>query len=175
MRFDEVWMSPAQLEALATLAASTTPTAPAIEIGTWQGMSAISIARSIQPRMLHVVDHWRGSTDIDPELSKRDNFHIFRENIEEAGLSGNIRIHHQDWHDFASDWNDQEIGFLHLDAEHTADEVSAQIAWAWPRMVKGGIIAGDDYNWQKVRQGLYRQFPRDMVQVRWFKLWWVKI
>jgi predicted O-methyltransferase YrrM len=174
LRFDEVWMSREQRVALADLARSTSKLQGAvIEIGTWQGLSAIPIANAIAPADLHVVDHWRGSSDIPAELSSRDNFSIFMDNVGK-GTQGNICVHVKDWHEFADEWQGP-IRFIHLDAEHTQEEVQAQVDWALPFMVKGGIIAGDDYNWIEVRKGVLEMFPGREINVRWFKLWWVEI
>jgi predicted O-methyltransferase YrrM len=170
MRFDDVWMQPWQTEELAKLASESYKFGAAIEIGTHQGLSAIPIANAIYPEKLHVVDHWEGSSDFQEYMRKRDNFDIFIANIIE-GPKTNIEIHRQDWRDFARNWTDQ-IGFLHLDAEHTKDEVSEQIEAFLPYMAKGSILAGDDYNWFGVREGLAVHF--DKVNVMRNKLWLVR-
>ena len=54
-------------------------------------------------------------------------------------------IHKQDWRDFARHWT-ASIGFLHLDAEHTRNEVVDQIGAFLSYMASGSIMAGDDYN-----------------------------
>jgi hypothetical protein len=91
------------------------------------------------------------------------------DNITE-GTQGNIYIHKQDWREFAESWIDP-IGFLHLDAEHTENEVTDQIGTFIGQMAKGSIMAGDDYNWPGVRAGVNVYF--DKVYVMRDKLWWV--
>jgi hypothetical protein len=156
---------------LAELAFRSCDNGAVIEIGTHQGLSAIPIANAIYPKVLHVVDHWKGSSDFLNYMRIRDNYEIFVSNIKE-GAQGNIKIHKQDWHDFAVEWRAQ-IGFLHLDAEHTKDEVSAQIAVFRPYMADGSILAGDDYNWPGVREGVAVHFGEYMLNVLKNKLWWV--
>jgi predicted O-methyltransferase YrrM len=172
MRFDDVWMAPWQTEMLAELAFNSRHSGEAIEIGTHQGLSAIPIANAIYQKKLHVVDHWEGSSDFREYMRVRDNYSIFVDNVME-GTRGNIIIHKQDWRDFAKYWAEW-IGFLHLDAEHTKDEVSAQISIFLPYMASGSILAGDDYNWQGVREGIATNFSLGKVNVLHNKLWWVR-
>jgi predicted O-methyltransferase YrrM len=170
MRFDDVWMPHWQLGMLAELASRGSNAGACIEIGTHQGLSAIPIANAIHPKVLHVVDHWEGSTDFREFIRERDNYAVFIANAAE-GARGNIKVHKQDWHDFAKDWN-AKIGFLHLDAEHTKDEVAAQIGEFLPYMTAGSILSGDDYNWTSEREGIAVHFNK--VKVMGNKLWWVE-
>jgi len=172
MRFDDVWMQPWQTGSLADLAYKSRNIGAVIEIGTHQGLSAIPIANAIYPNKLHVVDHWEGSTDFRDYMRIRDNYGIFMSNVEE-GTQGNIEVHKQDWRDFARDWMDP-IGFLHLDAEHTKEEVYAQTGAFIPFMSDGSILAGDDFNWPGVREGVLVRFALREVHVMQGKLWWVE-
>ena|ERR1700748_819917 len=169
MRFDDVWMQPWQTGILSDMARESCSVGAVIEIGTHQGLSAIPIANSIYPVVLHVVDHWEGSTDFRDYMRIRDNYSIFLDNVAE-GTQGNIEVHKQDWREFAEHWI-EPIGFLHLDAEHTEDEVTDQIGTFIGQMAKGSILAGDDWNWPGVRAGVEVYF--DKVRVASNKLWWV--
>jgi predicted O-methyltransferase YrrM len=172
MRFDDVWMQQWQTGMLAELASRCRDNGASIEIGTHQGLSAIPIANAIYPKILHVVDHWEGSTDFRDYMRERDNYSIFIDNMKE-GTQGNIKVHKQDWRDFAKEWY-ARIGFLHLDAEHTKDEVSAQIGDFLSCMPIGSILAGDDFNWTGVREAVLEQFKSREVYVMHNKLWWVE-
>jgi hypothetical protein len=180
LQFTEEWMSQGQLDVLAALAQSTGYLdGAAIEIGTWQGRSAIPIANAIRPRVLHVVDHWQGDDPeglaqglgIDPELVKRDNYGIFKANIAE-GTDGNVQVWKMDWREFAAKW-DQPIRFLHLDASHTRQEVADNITALLPYAVPGAIFAGDDWNWPTVEAGVRQAFPGRAISEQFNKLWWV--
>jgi hypothetical protein len=161
-----------QLDKLCELSASVCGVGSAIEIGVHQGLSAIPIANAIYPYTLHAVDHWEGSSDFTEGMRERDNYGIFLSNIAE-GVKGNIQIHKQGWRDFAIAWS-APVSFLHLDAEHTKDEVSTQIASFRPHMAKGSILAGDDYNWPDVHMGVRMHFAYERVNVMHNKLWWVE-
>jgi Methyltransferase domain len=180
VRFDEEWMSQGQLDVLAALAQSTGYLdGEAVEIGTWQGRSAIPIANAIRPRFLHVVDHWEGDgpesaavgIGIDPELVKRDNYGIFIDNIAEA-TQGNVSVWRMGWREFAAQW-EHPIRFLHLDAAHTTQEVADNITALLPYAVPGAIFAGDDWNWPTVEAGVRQALPGRAISEQFGKLWWV--
>jgi hypothetical protein len=168
MRFDEQWISADQLRALTALAAGTNHLpGDVIEVGVWQGWSAIPLANAVWPSVLHAVDNWHGSDDpqavadglgLSPEFAAaRDNHGIFLGNIAE-GTRGNVRVWKMGWRDFAAQW-DGPVRFLHIDAEHTAAEVAGTIAALLPYAVPGAIFAGDDYLYPAVAEGVHRHFP----------------
>jgi Methyltransferase domain len=176
MRFDERWIGDEQLRFIAGLAASVSSLpGEVIEVGTHQGLSAISLANAIYPGTLHVVDHWLGDPDwagnpeISPDIATRDNYGIFLDNIAE-GTQGNVKVWKMDWRDFAEQWSDP-VKFLYIDAAHSASEVSDNIGAFLPFAVRGAIFAGDDFFHLPVAEGVRRQFPA----VNYFmgKLWWV--
>jgi hypothetical protein len=179
-RFDEIWIGPQQLNLLGALAQSTSELdGEVIEIGSWQGLSTIPIANAVRPAVLHVVDHWKGDnadavaagTGIRPELVARDNYGIFRANMDEA-TEGNYQVHKMDWREFAAAW-DQPIRFLHLDATHTEPEVFDNIAALLPYAVPGAVFAGDDWDWPGVCAGVRRHFSDAEICVQFNKMWWV--
>lgn len=173
--FDEYWIGPAQLALTAAFARATSGVDGAvIEVGTWQGLSAIPIARAVNPVTLHVVDHWLGDDEsagvlgIQKHRVARDNYGIFLANVSEARVT-NIQVHKMGWREFAKDW-DEPIRFLHIDASHTADEVSDNIEALLPFMGEGAVICGDDYGFPEVSAGVHRQIP--MVNSSENKFWW---
>jgi hypothetical protein len=182
LRYDEEWMSQPQINVLAALAQSTgLLDGSAVEIGTWQGRSAIPIANAIRPRILHVVDHWEGDGPesvaagqaIRPELVARDNYRIFLDNIAEGTL-GNVHVWKMGWREFAERWAGP-ISFLHLDADHTTAEVDDNLAAVLPYAVPGAIFAGDDWDWPTVQAGVRRHFTDEQLNVQFNKLWWVSL
>jgi hypothetical protein len=176
MRFDERMIREDQVTAVARLAAETNSLpGDAIEVGVWQGRSAIPIANAVYPGILHAVDNWLGSEDdpeavaagvtlvqasgVTPEQLARDNHGIFLQNLEE-GTRGNVRVHGMNWREFAAQW-EGPVRFLHIDATHTATEVADNIAAFLPYAVPGAVFAGDDYSddFPGVIEGVHRHFP----------------
>jgi methyltransferase family protein len=171
MRFDECWISEEQLAFTAKLAAGTSSLAgEAIEIGAWQGRSAIPIANAIHPASLHVVDHWLGSEEHSAELKARDNYGIFLANMSE-GTAGNFTVHKMGWRDWIKQWT-EPVRFVHIDAAHTREEVSDNIGALLPFAVPGAVFAGDDWGFEPVRAGVAGHFSRVYVTCN---LWWTVI
>ncbi len=58
------------------------------------------------------------------------------------------KIHRLDSIKFAEKIPDESEGLVFLDNNHTYDHVTVEIAAWWPKIEKGGVLAGDDY-WMK--------------------------
>lgn len=175
MHFDEHWISEAQLQMTAALAMSVAHLdGEFIEVGVWQGASAIPIAKAIEPATLHLVDHWEGDKPeagefaIQKDLVERDNYGQCLENLHDAGVA-NTMIWKMDWRDFIQRW-EKPISFVHIDASHTADEVADNIKEFLPYAVPGAVFCGDDYPFPQVQEGVWRHFPNPMAAER---MWWV--
>jgi predicted O-methyltransferase YrrM len=145
MTFTEDWFGPASCAALSRLALHTNGLAGrVVEVGCWEGRSTIALANAAYPDTVHAVDTWAGSPgEISADLAaERDVFATFTANIAER-TKGNVEAHRTGWRDYFNE-DRGPIRFLHIDAEHTYEEVAANIAAAVPLMVAGGIICGDD-------------------------------
>lgn len=120
-----------------------------VELGTWQGASAIPIARSIQRwgGTLTCVDTWAGELNDDGgSLPGKVPIMLlsFARAVVEAQVSANVRLIPAMTVDAARYWS-QPIDFLYVDADHGYDGVWADLeAWV-PHVRPGGLIVGDDY------------------------------
>ena len=117
-----------------------------VELGTWQGASAIPVARAIRRwgGTLTCVDTWAGTVDGKNVLQSPWMLVHCARNMAAAGVSGNVRLIPSTTADAALWWT-QPIDCLYIDADHSYDSVLADL-WAWAPYVKpGGLILGDDY------------------------------
>lgn len=119
-----------------------------VELGTWQGASAIPVARSIQRwgGTLTCVDTWSGELNRDggSESGKPPVMLLScARRMVEAGLS-NVRLIPAMTVEAAKYWT-EPIDFLYVDADHGYHGVMADLeAWV-PHVKSGGLIVGDDY------------------------------
>jgi predicted O-methyltransferase YrrM len=120
-----------------------------VELGTWQGASAVPVARAIQRwgGTLTCVDTWSGELNEDggslPDKTPVMLFTCARRMVE-AGVSANVRLIAATTAAVAKVWNGP-IDFLYIDADHGYDGVMADLeAWV-PHVRSGGLIVGDDY------------------------------
>lgn len=139
-----------------------------IEIGSWEGRSTLVLANATT-RPVHCVDHWLGSpSDVSAEIAaERDVYATWRANVDE-GTTGNVVEHRMDWRDFRAA-DDSPIAFLFLDADHSYEEVVAQLDAFVPLMAPGGIICGDDADFPGVHQAVTERFGSQQVIAR---VWW---
>ena len=144
-----------------------------VEVGSWLGNSAIEASKFYATKLnwrdftLICVDTWLGSaehwTRPDPgrSLARVHGFPVlyepFLSNIVYAGLedlilplpqtsvnAARILHHFQLQYQFSFDW-------VYLDASHETMDVETDLKMYWPLVRSGGVLFGDDWNWNSVR------------------------
>jgi predicted O-methyltransferase YrrM len=137
-----------------------------VELGTWQGASAIPVARAIRRwgGTLYCVDTWAGDVHTpDPSRPSVPWMLVScARNMMQAGVGANIRLIQSTTLE-AEGRFDRAIDYLYVDADHSYDAVAADLR-AWLRRLNpGGLLLGDDYG--------HRLFPG--VQQAWdeFEQW----
>jgi predicted O-methyltransferase YrrM len=121
-----------------------------VELGTWQGASAVPVARMISRwgGTLTCVDTWSGQLNEDggtlPDKAPLMILGCARQMVD-AGVGANVRLVPAMTADAAKVWS-EPIDFLYIDADHSYDGVMADlVAWV-PHVKSGGLIVGDDYD-----------------------------
>lgn len=152
-----------------------------VEIGSWLGRSAalmaVEIINSKKDIQFYCVDPWSdGGPDLKhkvdqmrlPYLDKTgkerfDLYQLFLKNTQRvAHIIHPIRKPSLDAvHHFA----EGTIDFLMIDGSHQYQDVCEDIdAWL-PKMKRGGMISGDDYNWSGVERAVKEKFSGMDVKV----------
>lgn len=149
MKFNDNWYSPPKQQRLRQAIAATPQNSGAIvEIGCWEGQSTTVIANGFAPEFVHCVDHWKGdltnpASGVSAKAAERDVHAQFQINMQE-GTAGNYVTHNSDWRVWAKTWS-EPIRFLHIDAEHTYRQVTAQLRWAAMWLTQIAVMCGDDF------------------------------
>lgn len=152
--FNENWYSDYQLDNLCDLLTKIKDLdGKIIEIGCWEGKSTIKLANKCFPEILICNDTWLGNiqesittgiTHVTEEiLKKRDVYSTFINNMDNY-TQKNYIIVKEDCIEWLKNY-DGLIKFIHIDASHEYESVFETIKLVLPKMVKGGIICGDDY------------------------------
>jgi hypothetical protein len=168
--FQEEWFGEASQRALADLYGKVADLdGVVVEVGCWEGRSTIALARACAPEMVRAVDTWLGSPgEVSAELAaERDVLETFLANT--AGM--NIDAYLMGWQEYFADHHDP-IKFLHIDAEHTYEQVAGNIDAALPFMVPGSIMCGDDVHHLPVQLAVIERFPDAQVSAT---LWWAQV
>lgn len=153
-----------------------------VELGCWKGKSTAFLLTEVLndglKREIYVVDNFVGSsnTEIEKNVYKdvvpENLFLEFTNNISPVGhmLSD---IFFQDSAYAADNFRNQSIDVLFIDAGHSYENVKADITAWFPKMKKGGIMAGHDYNdsWPGVIQAVNELLGKENITVEnncWF-------
>lgn len=118
-----------------------------VELGSWQGASAIPVARSIRRwgGTLTCVDTWGG--EIHEAQGRPWMLLSCVRNMTESGVNGSVRLIPATTRDAAAQWTDL-IDYLYVDADHSYDGVAEDLRLWIPHVKRGGLIVGDDYEHQ---------------------------
>jgi len=152
--FNENWYSDSQITDLVNLVKKVkTIEGNVIEIGCWEGKSTINLANNCFPETLICNDTWLGNVQesivtgithtTEIILKERDVYTIFVNNMNK-NTQKNYSIVKEDCITWLNKF-EGAIKFIHIDASHEYESVVETIKLVLPKVVKGGIICGDDY------------------------------
>jgi len=120
-----------------------------VEVGTWKGRSisfmAVEIINSGYNIKLDCVDTWEGS----PEHYETDaikTYTLYDQFLRNTEPISHMLTHIRDYSVNASKlYEDESLDFVFIDAAHDYQNVKNDINAWFPKVKKGGIIAGHDY------------------------------
>lgn len=137
-----------------------------VEVGVWKGKSAafmcIEIANSKKEIDFYCVDTWEGSIEHKekPELSQL--YEIFTDNM--RPVENYYMPIRKPSLEAVYDFKDESIDFVFIDASHEYEDVVEDLKAWWPKIKKGGVLAGHDYypdqpTWGGVCKAVTEVFP----------------
>lgn len=142
------------------------------EIGVFGGATLLSLhdlAREKNLRLVGIdpfetISLFNGVTvDQISEETEKGTRNIYRQNretlqriVEQEKLGFIIQVFPIGSGEAKDLFPDHTFDLLHIDGDHSADGVYADLLNYWPKMRPGGVIVGDDYPWPSVRAGLKR-------------------
>jgi predicted O-methyltransferase YrrM len=148
---------PAELDVLERHAAGARQ---ALEIGTYQGVSAARIARALAPGgLLYCVDPW-------PETGGRQNnpcWSICQRHLLRSGVKNRIRVLHGYSGEMAGQMPDQ-LDFAFVDGDHSWEGIKTDWTIVSEKMLPGGVVclhdsltpAGED--WRHLDSCVYFEY-----------------
>ena len=122
-----------------------------LEIGSWEGRSALFFLNYLPQARLTCVDPWTGNFEhaadphfaaLVPESERRfdDNIAAFVERIEKIKGASSVVLPRLGVEGLLFD-------VIYVDGSHLAADVFADGALAWPLLARGGLMIFDDYEW----------------------------
>lgn len=113
-----------------------------VEVGTCCGLFAHNLL-SYWPGRLHCIDAWAALEGYDESYDHEANYQEARHRL--ADHEGRVEIHRQTSLEGVNGFEDAQLDFVYLDANHSYEAVRADIHAWWPKVKRGGMLAGDDY------------------------------
>jgi predicted O-methyltransferase YrrM len=125
-----------------------------VEVGVWKGHSISYLAKEFKNNnktpKIYAVDLWEETYKWSDNIKLRSQvpylYDIYTENKKQNGVNDMIiDLKGLSW-EMANNFKDGEVDFVFIDADHTYESVVKDInAWL-PKIKKGGMISGHDYN-----------------------------
>jgi predicted O-methyltransferase YrrM len=146
------------------------------ELGVWAGESTAIFIAMLAPSTLIAVDAWRSMTGRhrknndwrdynSAELAFRERMRLIRErHLEGIGVDAPLSIYPPMWHldlrkedtvKAATDCPDHSLDLVYIDAAHDYKSVRADILAWLPKLKRGGIMAGHDYDFSTAQSRGY--------------------
>lgn len=125
-----------------------------VEIGTWLGKSTCFMAEAIKaadyPVKFYGVDTFLGEVNAkdQQDIVKAEGgsvYKAFLRNMKNAGVMNYVTPLQITSKEASTLFDDESLDFVFLDAEHLYDNVMEDLNLWYPKVRKGGIIAGHDY------------------------------
>jgi O-methyltransferase len=122
------------------------------EVGVYKGRSALLLARAAPEKQLHLFDTFSGMPDHDPLLDGHSKGEFSDTSLDEvkSRLSGvqNVSFYPGIFPETSSPVADRKFAFAHFDCDLYRPCVEF-IRFFWPRLLPGGALVFDDYDWPK--------------------------
>lgn len=153
-----------------------------VEIGCWKGKSTAFLLEEVQkdnlPRKIYVIDNFKGSTNTEIEREVYANVnssHLYNEFIDNINyVSKFLTSVYRSESDIAADlFSNNSVDVCFIDAGHSYENVRNDITAWLPKIKKGGMLAGHDYNesWPGVIQAVNKLLGQENITVEnncWF-------
>lgn len=125
----------------------------AAEIGVWEGKFSQKIIDLTQPRELHLIDPWLyqpefGNTGFGRKKNETRMDEMFHEVRDRFAAKPEVTVHRAMSKEALESFPDRYFDWVYIDGNHNEPFVGEDLELARRKVRPGGIIAGDDFNWQ---------------------------
>lgn len=124
------------------------------EIGVWEGRFSDDILAVTAPRLLFLIDPWEympaySNTGFGRKRNAERMPQMYEQVCEKFKDDDRVRIHRGTSEDVLSGMEDDSLDWVYIDGNHNEPFISADLRLALQKVKPGGVIAGDDYYWNK--------------------------
>lgn len=154
-----------------------------LEVGCLLGASTAFMAQAIIDSKKDIsftaIDLWdRQLLDyVNPEwYGDKTPLQAFKDNLTKRGVIDRVNFVQGGSLQLAEMFRNESLDFVFFDSDHSEAHLSKEIVTYLPKMKKGSIMAGHDFNngqWPGVKIAVERQFGTSYERMR--SSWWVHI
>ena len=145
-----------------------------VEIGCWEGKSTVCMANQIKNSgrtiKFHAIDIWE-EYDMGDGNIWNANYDKYIKNIEP--VKEYINTIKGDSCEVSKGFEPESVDFIMIDGNHSYEFVKRDIEHWFPKMKPGGVISGDDYNWDGVSKAVVEFFGERGLEIKTAGLCWV--
>jgi predicted O-methyltransferase YrrM len=143
-----------------------------VEIGVRRGRLSILLVQVPTLERLYLIDTWAddepfNKNDPDKTKVKKNARSVKRW----ARSQPNVTVLHMSSSQAVEEFADGSIDFVYLDGDHSFAGVTSDIRHYVPKLRKGGIISGDDYNLPTVSKVVDELIPNRNLILN-SRIWW---
>jgi hypothetical protein len=145
-----------------------------VELGAWKGRSSaflVDEAYNKSPKIeVHIVDTWGGNPLDGSQDQSNELYHKFISNM--SLLARPYQAHRMTTNEAAGLFKDESLDAVFIDADHSYEAVKLDIQNWMPKVRRGGILAGHDYNsaWPGVIKAVNEILPEaEKIDYCWVK------
>lgn len=155
-----------------------------VEIGSFKGRSAsamaVEIINSKKDIKFYCVDTWQGSIEHQKGQSAEDKdvvdgtlLDVFKYNI--RSVKNYINIIQKESAEAAKEFQDESLSFVFIDASHDYENVKQDINSWYPKIKKGGVLAGHDWFGEDIKKAVYEFCSEHNFKVIESSCWAIEI
>lgn len=140
-------------------------TGVAVEVGVLSGVFSNILYSKCPFIAFFLVDSWKavGGERVIEDLERcNKTYEIAYKQVKEFAAGKNVYMIRDVSLEAAKIFNDGQLDFVYIDAEHYKRYVERDIEAWWPKVKKGGVLAGHDYytgiNWEYYVKGAVDEF-----------------
>lgn len=128
-----------------------------VEVGVYAGDLSRMFAQVPGVKATHIVDSWKGDYCKfgQPHMDK-----IAAGVKAWAETDPKVTVWHMDTAEGVKHFDDESIDFWHTDGDHSLAGITRDISLWLPKVKKGGILSGDNYEIPEVAAGVKALLPK---------------
>ena len=115
-----------------------------LEIGSFEGNSAMFVAKNFPDSKIHCIDNWIGTNEYQKDLEFSNVEKNFNLNMSEFDNYTKYKLTSDEFFKI----NQNHFNVIYIDGYHKADQVLKDFINSWAVLHVKGIIIFDDYIWK---------------------------